>query len=93
MKPSSYIVNTSRGPIIDEQALLNALKNKEIAGAAIDVFWKEPLPADHPIRKLDNAVLTGHTGYVMKENHEVNFSNAIEVITAWLNGNPINVIE
>jgi len=93
MKPSAYLVNTSRGPIIDEQALIDALKNNAIAGAAIDVFWVEPLPTDHPIRKLDNTVLTGHTGYVMKENHELNFSSALEVITAWLNGSPINVME
>ena len=93
MKPSAYLVNTSRGPIIDEQALLNALNKNTIAGAAIDVYWTEPLATDHPIRKLKNTVLTGHTGYVMKENHELNFSNALEVINAWLNDSPINVIK
>jgi phosphoglycerate dehydrogenase-like enzyme len=93
MKPSAYLVNTSRGPLIEEQDLIDALKNKTIAGAAIDVFWTEPLAKDHPIRKLDNALLTGHTGYVMKENHELNFLSAIEVMTAFLNGKPINVIE
>jgi len=92
MKSSAYLVNTSRAPLIDEQALLDTLNKKAIAGAAIDVYWVEPLPADHPIRKLDNTVLTGHCGYVMKENHETNFSSAIDTIKAWLNGKPERVM-
>ncbi|HBC06897.1 MAG TPA: hydroxyacid dehydrogenase, partial [Rhodospirillaceae bacterium] len=71
MKPSAYIVNTSRGPIIDETALIAALKANKIKGAGIDVYDVEPLPTDHALRKLDNAVLTGHTGYVIRENYEV----------------------
>ena len=67
MKKSSYLVNTSRGPIVDEGALIDALQNKEIAGAGIDVYDLEPLPTDHVIRSLDNVVLTGHTGFVVKE--------------------------
>ena len=67
MKPTAYIVNTARGPIIDEGALLEALQQKKIAGAGIDVFSVEPLPVDHPFRKLDNIVLTPHLGYVTEE--------------------------
>ena len=64
MKPTAYIINTSRGPIIDEAALLAALRDKKIAGAGLDVFDVEPLPIDHPLRKMDNVVLTPHLGYV-----------------------------
>ncbi|HJP53109.1 MAG TPA: D-2-hydroxyacid dehydrogenase family protein, partial [Rhodospirillales bacterium] len=67
MKPTAYLINTSRGPIVDEAALIEALTNATIAGAGIDVYDVEPLPKDHPIRRLKNAVLTGHTGYVVKE--------------------------
>src|SRR5882757_6514550 len=67
MKPSAYLVNTARGPIVDENALLETLRQKKIAGAAIDVFSVEPLPVDHPFRKLDNLVLTPHLGYVTEE--------------------------
>src|SRR5207302_4755568 len=63
MKPTAFLVNTARGPIVDEQALLEALQQKKIAGAGIDVFSVEPLPVDHPFRKLDNLVLTSHLGY------------------------------
>ncbi|MEQ8192941.1 MAG: D-2-hydroxyacid dehydrogenase family protein [Rhodospirillales bacterium] len=92
MKPTAFLINTSRGPIIDEQAILDALKKKTIAGAALDVYWTEPLPADHPIRALDNALLTGHCGYVMRENHQRNFTDAVENIKAWLGGNPVRVL-
>ena len=68
MKPTSYLVNTARGPIVDEAALLETLKARQIAGAALDVFSVEPLPTDHPFRKLDNIVLTPHLGYVTEEN-------------------------
>src|SRR5262249_5029697 len=68
MKPSAYIINTSRGPIIDEAALLTALRDRRIAGAGLDVFDIEPLPTDHPLRKMDNVVLTPHLGYVSLQN-------------------------
>ncbi len=66
MKPTAYLVNTARGPIVDEAALLETLQQKKIAGAAVDVFSVEPLPVDHPFRKLDNIVLTPHLGYVTR---------------------------
>lgn len=92
MKPSAYLVNTSRGPICDEDALLHALQKGTIAGAGIDVFGVEPLPADHPLRGLDNAVLTGHTGYVVKELYEVVYGEAVEDVKAWLDGSPMRVL-
>ncbi len=92
MKPSAYLINTSRGPIVDETALLETLQNKRIAGAGIDVYETEPLPADHPIRKLDNTVLTGHTGYVIKELHELVYSQSVENIQSWLDGAPIRIL-
>ena len=67
MKPTGYLVNTARGPIVDEEALLEALQQRKIAGAGIDVFSVEPLPVDHPFRKLDNLVLTPHLGYVTED--------------------------
>ena len=92
MKPSAYLVNTARGPIVDEQALLDALRKHVIAGAALDVFDVEPLPVDHPLRSLDNVVLTGHTGYVMRENYAVAYGEAVEDVRAWLDGKPIRVL-
>jgi len=92
MKPSAYLVNTSRGPIVDEAALIAALKAKKIKGAGLDVFDVEPLPADHPLRKLDNTVLTGHTGYVIRENYELMYPEAVECIKAWMAGAPIRVL-
>lgn len=92
MKNSAYIVNTSRGPIIDEAALVAALSGGEIAGAGIDVYDVEPLPADHALRGLDNAVLTGHTGYVVKELYELVYGQAVEDIETWLEGAPERVL-
>jgi len=92
MKPTAYIVNTSRGPIIDESALLVALRKNQIAGAAIDVYDVEPLPADHPIRSVKNVLLTPHMGYVAKDNIAHMYSQAAENIVAFLNGMPIRVI-
>lgn len=71
MKSSAFLINTSRGPLVDEDALVNALSQKKIAGAGLDVFDIEPLPLDHPLRKLDNVTLTPHTGYVSDQNYEV----------------------
>jgi len=92
MKSTAYIVNTSRGPIIDESALLDALRSNRIAGAAIDVYEIEPLPANHPIRSLDNALLTPHMGYVARDNIAHMYSQAAEDISAFLNGAPIRVL-
>ena len=92
MKPSSYIINTSRGPIIEEVALLAALRDKRIAGAGLDVFDTEPLPLDHPYRKMDNVVITPHLGYVSVQNYRGYFKGIVEDIRAWLDGKPIRVI-
>ena len=92
MKSTSYIINTARGPIIDEDALINALKNKTIAGAGIDVFSVEPLPADHPFRHLQNTVVTPHLGYVEEENYRAYFSGYVEAIDAFLKGKPKNFL-
>ncbi len=86
MKPTSYLVNTARGPIVDEAALLETLRQKKIAGAAIDVFSVEPLPVDHPFRKLDNIVLTPHLGYVTEEGFRNHYVQMVEGIDAWLKG-------
>jgi phosphoglycerate dehydrogenase-like enzyme len=93
MKPSAYIINTSRGPIIDEAALLQALREKKIAGAGLDVFDVEPLPTDHPFRKLDNVVLTPHLGYVSMQNYRAYFSGAVDDIRAFLDGKPVRLLE
>ena len=89
MKPSAFLVNTSRGPIVDETALLETLQQKKIAGAAIDVFSVEPLPTDHPFRKLDNLVLTPHLGYVTEEGFRAHYTQMVEGIGGWLKGEPV----
>lgn len=86
MKPSAYLINTARGPIVDEAALLQALQKRQIAGAALDTFSVEPLPIDHPIRNLDNVVITPHLGYVTSDNYARIFSETVETIAAWLKG-------
>ncbi|MBT5047817.1 MAG: D-2-hydroxyacid dehydrogenase family protein [Rhodospirillaceae bacterium] len=92
MKPTAYLINTARGPIVDEPALIKALQEKKIAGAALDVFDVEPLPADHPFRKLDNTVLTGHTGYTVQELYPFAYGQAVEDIAGWLKGDPVRVL-
>ena len=92
MKPTAYLVNTSRGPIVQESALVSALQGGSIDGAGLDVFDTEPLPQNHPLRGLDNAVLTGHTGYVMRENYTTGYRGAVEAISAWLNGKPVRLL-
>lgn len=92
MKKSSYLINTSRGPIVDEGALLAALRDKRIAGAGLDVFDVEPLPVDHPLRKLDNVVLTPHLGYVASQNYRAYFAGMVEDIRAFLDGKPVRVL-
>lgn len=93
MKKTAYLVNTSRGPIVDEKALLAALNSKSIAGAGLDVFDVEPLPLNHPLRKMDNVVLTPHLGYVSEKNYRTFFQGVVEDIRAWLDGKPVRVIE
>jgi D-3-phosphoglycerate dehydrogenase len=93
MKKTAYLINTSRGPIVDEKALIAALKSKSIAGAGLDVFDVEPLPLDHPFRKMDNIVITPHLGYVSEQNYRMLYAGAVEDIRAWLDGKPIRVIE
>jgi phosphoglycerate dehydrogenase-like enzyme len=93
MKPSAYIINTSRGPIIEEAALLAALREKTIAGAGLDVFDVEPLPVDHPLRKMDNVVLTPHLGYVAIQNYRAYFAGIVDDIRAFLDGKPVRVID
>ena len=92
MKPTAYLVNTSRGPIIDEAALLQTLRSHAIAGAGIDVYEPEPLPADHPLRRLDNAVTTPHLGYVTKETYEIFYADAVEDILAFSKSKPVRVL-
>jgi phosphoglycerate dehydrogenase-like enzyme len=89
MKQTGFIVNTARGPIIDEMALLETLKARKIAGAAVDVFSVEPLPVDHPFRRLDNLVLTPHLGYVTQETFIAHYSQMVEGIDGWLKGEPV----
>ncbi len=88
MKPTAYLVNTARGPIVDETALLETLQQNKIAGAAVDVFSVEPLPVDHPFRKLDNLVLTPHLGYVTEESFRNHYRQMVEGIDSWFKGAP-----
>ncbi len=93
MKPGAYLINTSRGPIVDEAALIDVLERRAIAGAALDVFDVEPLPDDHAFRRLDNIVVTPHLGYVTVENYRGYYGGAVENIRAWLAGEPVRVID
>jgi D-3-phosphoglycerate dehydrogenase len=92
MKPSAYLINTSRGPIVEEAALIAALREKRIAGAGLDVFDVEPLPIEHPFRKLDNVVLTPHLGYVAAQNYRAFFAGMVDDIRAFLDGAPVRVL-
>ena len=92
MKSTAFLVNTSRGPIVDEAALVDALRNKTIAGAALDVFDEEPLPLDHPLRHMENTVITPHLGYVTRETYEVFYGDVVENIRAFMAGEPVRVI-
>ncbi|MGB7003700.1 MAG: D-2-hydroxyacid dehydrogenase family protein [Pseudolabrys sp.] len=93
MKKTSYLVNTSRGPIVDEKALIAILQSKSIAAAGLDVFDVEPLPLDHPFRKMDNVVITPHLGYISEQNYRKYFPDIVEDIRAWLDGKPVRVVE
>lgn len=91
MKPQAYLVNTSRGPIVDEAALIAALRTRRIAGAGLDVYDSEPLPPDHPLRLLPNVTLSPHLGYVTREMLSAFYSDTAEAVAAWLNGTPIRI--
>ena len=86
MKPTAYLVNTARGPLIDEAALVAALSDRRIAGAALDVYDVEPLPREHPLLQLDNVVLTPHLGYVTEESYRAFFGPLVENVESWLDG-------
>ena len=92
MRPTAYLVNTSRGPIVDEDALIAALRAGKIAGAGLDVYDEEPLPADHPLRRLPNTVITPHLGYVTEETYQIFYSQALEDVRAFLAGAPVRVL-
>jgi len=92
MKPTAILVNTSRGPIVDEAALLAALRSGKIAHAALDVYDTEPLPADHPLRGMDNVTLSPHLGYVSEDVYRTFWGDCVENVEAWLDGKPIRVL-
>lgn len=93
MKPSAHLINTSRGPIIDETALIAALQEGRIASAALDVYDREPLPADHPLRSAPRVLLTPHLGYVTEQTYRVFYGGIVTAIEGWLAGKPVGVIE
>jgi phosphoglycerate dehydrogenase-like enzyme len=93
MKPTAYLINTSRGPIVDENALLAALHEGRLAGAGIDVYDNEPLPHGHPLRSAPNTVLTPHIGYVTDASYRRFYEDAVEDIAAWLRGEPIRLVD
>ncbi|MCC6531431.1 MAG: D-2-hydroxyacid dehydrogenase family protein [Burkholderiales bacterium] len=92
MKPSAVLVNTARGPILDEAALIDALRQGKLAHAALDVYDREPLPPDHPLRRLDNVTLAPHLGYVNTDIFKTFYGEALANIEAWLDGKPANVL-
>jgi phosphoglycerate dehydrogenase-like enzyme len=92
MKQSAYLVNTSRGPIVDTEALLEALEAGTIAGAGLDVYDTEPLPVDHPLRSAPHSIITPHLGYVTEDTYMVFFDDAVEDVLAWLAGEPVRVL-
>ena len=93
MKPTAYLVNTSRGPIVDEGALVAAVRGGRIAGAGLDVYDDEPLPLDHPLRNLRNTVITPHLGYVTEEGYRIFYGHALEDVKGWLAGQPVRVLK
>jgi phosphoglycerate dehydrogenase-like enzyme len=92
MKPTAYLVNTSRAPIVDRTALLDALRTGRLAGAGLDVYEEEPLPPDDPFLRLPNTVITPHLGYVTEETYRVFFGHAVEDVRAFLAGAPVRVL-
>jgi phosphoglycerate dehydrogenase-like enzyme len=93
MKPTAYLVNTSRGPIVDEAALVDAVRKGTIAGAGLDVYDEEPLPLDHPLRNLPNTVITPHLGYVTEEGYKIFYGHALEDVKGWLAGQAVRVLK
>jgi phosphoglycerate dehydrogenase-like enzyme len=92
MKPSAYLVNTSRGPLVDEAALVDVLERRSIAGAGLDVFDREPLPPDHAFRRLENVVVTPHLGYVTDRTYRRFYTDIVEDVVAYANGAPVRVL-
>jgi phosphoglycerate dehydrogenase-like enzyme len=92
MKPRAFLINTSRGPIVEEAALIDALTYGQIAGAGIDVYDIEPPPPDHPLRSLPNVTLSPHLGYVTRETLHAFYSDSVEAVAAWLEGAPIRIV-
>ncbi|TMG78727.1 MAG: D-2-hydroxyacid dehydrogenase family protein, partial [Betaproteobacteria bacterium] len=92
MKEASVLVNVSRGPIVDEKALLSALKAGRPGHAALDVYDREPLPGDHALRKLENVTLSPHLGYVNAENYRMFYRDSVENVAAWIAGTPVRVL-
>jgi phosphoglycerate dehydrogenase-like enzyme len=92
MKPSGLLINTSRGPIVEEGALLAALRDRKIAGAGLDVYDIEPLPLKHPLRQLDNVVLTPHLGYASQQNYRAYFAGVVDDIRGFLDGKPVRML-
>ena len=92
MKATAYLINTSRGPIVDETALVDALRERRIAGAGLDVYDTEPLPADHPLRTLPNTLVLPHVGYVTWEVYRLWYAQVVEDVLAWADGHPLRVL-
>ncbi len=92
MKPTGYLINTSRGPLVDEAELISALRSGSIAGAGLDVYDVEPLPTDHPLRSVPNTLLLPHIGYVTTEVYQLWFTQVVEDILAWTAGSPVRVL-
>ena len=92
MKPTAYLVNTARGPIVDEAALVRALQARAIAGVGLDVFDEEPLPSNHPFKQLDNTLLMPHAGYVTEDQYRVRYRDTVDDIARYLEGAPIRVL-
>jgi phosphoglycerate dehydrogenase-like enzyme len=92
MKPTAYLINTARGPIVDEAALVQVLQTRTIAGAGLDVFDQEPLPPGHPLTLLDNTLLVPHIGYVTREQYQVRYRDTVENVAAYLRGEPLRVL-
>lgn len=93
MKPTAYLVNTSRGPIVDETALIDSLRKQSIAGAALDVYDVEPLPVSHPFRSLPNVIATPHLGFVTREGYATYYTRTIENVLAWMDKKPTRLVQ